>query len=216
MKRTIVIFGAIAVFTTCNLTEVKSTIPESVDKYIPIRIAIDYGNFADSSFIEGTNLNELFKFKKINASGEIEEISKEEGIKLIRTVESSQELTEWPIVERKKQNKAIITFSGRGLWGMIWGKFLLNLDTKTIEKASFDHNSEAPGIGAKITKNKFTNQFIGLKYGPELTMFTLVQDGKEKNSGNQSIDGISGATATSKGAIEMINKSLIVYANYMH
>ena len=58
--------------------------------------------------------------------------------------------------------KYIIPVYGAGLWGPIWGYIAVDADGKTIYGANFSHESETPGLGARITDDPaFANAFNG-------------------------------------------------------
>ena len=57
--------------------------------------------------------------------------------------------------------KYILPLSGKGLWGGIGGYLALDEDKNTIYGVNFNHESETPGLGAKIVEPEFRNQFEG-------------------------------------------------------
>lgn len=90
----------------------------------------------------------------------------------------------------------VIPMQGNGLWGPIWGYIGIAADGKTIVGAVFDHKSETPGLGAEITTDDYQNQYKGKTIG-------------------EKIDAIAGATRTSKGVEEMIERTLKQYLSYL-
>ena len=93
----------------------------------------------------------------------------------------------------------VVPLKGKGLWGPIWGYLAVAPDGKTVMGAQFDHKSETPGLGGEITSEKFQNQFKG------------------KHISNTPIefDAITGATKTSNGVKEMIDKTIQQYQPYL-
>ena len=89
-----------------------------------------------------------------------------------------------------------------GLWGPIWGYLAIAPDGKTVLGVKFDHKSETPGLGGEITTEKFQSQFAGKQ---------ILEDGKAKPV---NFDAISGATKTSTGIKEMIDKTIQQYQPY--
>ena len=63
----------------------------------------------------------------------------------------------------------------------------------------FIAQNETPGLGARIEESWFKDQFIG-KTPP----FTLVDEGTQNKASNE-IDGITGATYTSRYVRDMVN-----------
>ena len=111
------------------------------------------------------------------------------------------------------QDLFVVPLVGSGLWGPIWGFVALEDDMTTIYGANFDHKTETPGLGAEIKEGFFTDKFRGKKLntaGPLL--FSVLKGGAQTNE--NSVDGITGGTITSKGVDEMINRTLAVYLRY--
>jgi len=158
----------------------------------------DIGLFITQSYNDSTNLNSLLSFKKMSKNGTIQESNLEECLKLYANILEANKSDYYPIFEYKKQNEAILLVKGDGLWDIIWGKVLVNLDTKEISKIEFDHISETPGMGSEIRDSIYENQFIGAKVELNSLIFGLKQDSKKIIDGKIEIDGISGATIKTK------------------
>ena len=94
----------------------------------------------------------------------------------------------------------VIPVFGAGLWGAIWGYIALDEDLQTIVGAYFDHDSETPGLGAKIKDDPdFRAEFIGKKVNlVSEPAFGIVKTGTVAES-EYSVDAITGATMTCKG-----------------
>ena len=93
--------------------------------------------------------------------------------------------------------------NGNGLWGPIWGYIGIAADGESVVGAVFDHKSETPGLGAEITSDNYQNQYKGkelLKNGDDVSV---------------EVDAIAGATRTSKGVEEMIERTLKMYLPYL-
>ena len=94
----------------------------------------------------------------------------------------------------------VLPMEGNGLWGPIWGYLAIGPDGKTVLGARFDHKSETPGLGGEITTEKFQRQFYGKQFIANGRMVPI------------EMDAISGATKTSNGVKEMIDKTMQQYA----
>ena len=125
----------------------------------------------------------------------------------------------YPVYEAEKDGKTIYIFPvrGKGLWGPIWGYVALEDDFNTIYGVTFDHKSETPGLGAEITTDAFKSQFVGKKLFDDAHKFTSVvvmKHGKADPNDPHQVDGLSGATLTSKGLSDMLYNSLKAYENF--
>ena len=101
---------------------------------------------------------------------------------------------------------SVIPIYGAGLWGPVWGYIALMPDCYTIAGAFFDHESETPGLGAKIKDEPwFREKFVGktVEWGEE-PAFRLEKNAEASGAPN-TVDAITGATMTSKGLNEALN-----------
>ncbi|MBR3020799.1 MAG: NADH:ubiquinone reductase (Na(+)-transporting) subunit C [Bacteroidaceae bacterium] len=114
------------------------------------------------------------------------------------------------------QTKYVFPLYGNGLWGPIWGYVSLNADRQTVYGVYFSHASETPGLGAEITNyEKFQVPFGGkhvMKDGS--VALSVVKNGNVKDAEFE-VNGLSGATFTSKGVSDMLQKDLSAYAAFL-
>ncbi|MBQ9185876.1 MAG: NADH:ubiquinone reductase (Na(+)-transporting) subunit C [Bacteroidales bacterium] len=106
----------------------------------------------------------------------------------------------------------VIPVYGGGLWGPVWGYIAFNADLKTVAGAYFDHESETPGLGAKIKddpafRELFKGKVADFQAKPALS---IIKGAKAANE----VDAITGATMTSKGLSTAIGAWLKAYAPY--
>ncbi len=118
------------------------------------------------------------------------------------------------------ETKYIVPMTGAGLWGGIWGYVALNEDCETVFGTYFSHESETAGLGARITEEWFQTSFNGKKLyadGDTKTIaLSVVKKGKEGTLSEANyVNGVTGATLTSNGVNEMIQKSLANYQDIL-
>lgn len=97
----------------------------------------------------------------------------------------------------------VLPIYGAGLWGKIYGFLTLEGDANTVKGISFYSHKETPGLGALIEGDKFRNQFSGKSSYDQSGNATLAVT-KAGLAKEGQIDGISGATLTSKGVNNFI------------
>lgn len=105
------------------------------------------------------------------------------------------------VFEKDGQDINVIPCYGAGLWGPIWGYIAFNADCTEIVGAYFDHESETPGLGAKIKDELwFREQFKGktVDFAHPDDPFSIVKGGAPKDDKSK-IDAITGATMTCNG-----------------
>jgi Na+-transporting NADH:ubiquinone oxidoreductase subunit C len=105
-----------------------------------------------------------------------------------------------------------LRLDGKGLWGPIWGYAVVSEDGQTLKGVSFDHKSETPGLGAKITEEAFMKSFEGKKLydkdGNYVSVRVLKPGTSTEIAKENRVDAISGATITSRGVDEMMQSSI--------
>ena len=90
---------------------------------------------------------------------------------------------------------AIVKVEGAGYGGMI--TMLVGMDTQGVcQGMQVISQSETPGLGANVKEEPFYGQFAGKK-----GVLSITKEGGQ-------IDGISGATISSRGAVAGVNKAL--------
>ncbi|MGN0190112.1 MAG: NADH:ubiquinone reductase (Na(+)-transporting) subunit C [Candidatus Cryptobacteroides sp.] len=105
------------------------------------------------------------------------------------------------------QKVTVIPCYGAGLWGPVWGYLSFTEDGRTFGGAIFDHKSETPGLGAKITEEPFYSQFHGRSITDE-GYFGVIKGGARDK--NHEVDAISGASITS-GAVGTTVRTWVKY-----
>ncbi|MCK5103931.1 MAG: NADH:ubiquinone reductase (Na(+)-transporting) subunit C [Cyclobacteriaceae bacterium] len=110
---------------------------------------------------------------------------------------------------------------GKGLWGPIWGFIALETDLNTIKGTSFDHKSETPGLGSRITSTEVRNRYNGKKvFDDSGNLVSISMLKGENNSPNvlddHHIDGLSGATLTAYGVNDMLDSYFKYYQGYIN
>ena len=119
----------------------------------------------------------------------------------------------------QKVNGYVIPISGKGLWSTLYGYFAIETDCKTAKGITFYKHGETPGLGGEVEKSWFKNNFIGKKFvdnnnvlvGIEVLKGSVDESSKEAY---RQVDGISGATITSKGLEVFLKTDLKKYEPY--
>ena len=175
----------------------------------------ELGEFVDSTFTDSTALSSLLSFKTIDMEGQVNSVTMEEALSLHLTCQRNGAKRLYPLFEIKHTSKVILTVYGDGLWDKIWAMVIVDKETLKVVDIEFDHKIETPGFGARIVEDPFQSQFIGTVLQLSANNYSLVQEGERLIDGRQSIDGISGATMTSKGVVNMLNEGLSPYESYL-
>ncbi len=121
------------------------------------------------------------------------------------------------VFEKDGADINVIPCYGAGLWGPIWGYIAFNADCTEIVGAYFDHESETPGLGAKIKDEAwFREQFKGksVDYKNSDKAFGIVKGGAPKDDPSK-VDAITGATMTCNGLDAALNTWFKAYMPFL-
>ena len=122
------------------------------------------------------------------------------------------------VANLKGATKYILPLSGKGLWGGIGGYLALDEDKNTIYGVNFNHESETPGLGAKIVEPEFRSQFEGkhIRNAEGAVVSVAVLKAGKHAEGQEQVDAISGATITSSGVSTMLEVNLEEYKEFLN
>ena len=121
------------------------------------------------------------------------------------------------VFEKDGAEVNVIPCYGAGLWGPIWGYIAFNADCTEILGAYFDHESETPGLGAKIKDEAwFRDQFKGKKvnFSKPDDAFNIVKGGAPAGD-DSAVDAITGATMTCNGLDAALDTWLKAYIPFL-
>ena len=113
------------------------------------------------------------------------------------------------------ETKYVFPLKGMGLWGGISGYIALDADKNTVFGAYFNHESETAGLGAEIKDSRtWQDKFKGKKVFDDKENIVLAVVKKVENDKTQ-VDAVTGATLTSNGVSDMLQKGLSEYKNFL-
>ena len=98
-------------------------------------------------------------------------------------------------------------FSGAGVWGDIVAVVSVNADVTRIIGVEILDQNETPGLGGRVTTSAFLDQLRGERIGPD-GIFVQTRGPGDYDSENAQIDGITGATGTTRAFDRMLNREL--------
>lgn len=112
----------------------------------------------------------------------------------------------------------VLPTSGYGLWSTIYGFIGLKGDGRTVAGFTVYQHGETPGLGGEVEMPWFQNQFVGKSIVDAEGRFTSVRVVKGKAADtvpedqlSHTIDGMSGATITTRGVDAFLKRDLERY-----
>ncbi|WP_339628593.1 FMN-binding protein [uncultured Maribacter sp.] len=221
MKTKIILLLVVLLFWNCKQKpgtekskEIEILKEETATVLVPPTM-IELGKFADVLLSDKSDINQFIDFKQIDTNQSVTAIDMNTAIALYKKMMKRSKSTSLPIFEIKNTEDVILPIQGVGFGGPIWAKVLVDRNTLEIKKIAFEHFAETDGYGAAITQSPFMDEFTGTKINLDKNTFALQKNMEKRIDDGVMVDGISGATMTSEGAIEMVNEGLKKYKAYL-
>lgn len=99
-----------------------------------------------------------------------------------------------------KVNEIILPVYGNGLWSMMYAFVALDADGRTVKGISYYDQGETPGLGGEVENPNWRQGWVGKKLIDDAGKPALkVVKGSARPGDLYGVDGLSGATLTSKG-----------------
>ena len=140
--------------------------------------------------------------------------------KLSQTIESAAELggikrrEKYSFVYRVKDEsgeieKVVLPIYGKGLWSTVYGFLAVGVDASTVEGITFYEHGETPGLGGEIENPAWTALWKGKTVfndsGEVVLEVVKGSVNPESAAADHQVDGLSGATITSKGVSQLVH-----------
>ncbi|MEM7026631.1 MAG: Na(+)-translocating NADH-quinone reductase subunit C [Pseudomonadota bacterium] len=190
-----------------NILDVAGLLQENTDidaefKNIEPRIVdIETGNFSDDVDVQVYNQRKAAKDPVLSQS-----LTADEDIAKIKR--RANYATVYFVKEQEQTRLIILPVHGYGLWSTMYGFIALEPDANTIFSLKFYEHGETPGLGGEIDNPTWRDIWQGKKIFNDTNEFKLeVVRGKTDPSSADlpyQIDGLAGATLTSKGVSNLM------------
>tara|TARA_B110000014_G_scaffold260145_1_gene249335 strand:+ start:553 stop:1269 length:717 start_codon:yes stop_codon:yes gene_type:complete len=221
-RYTLLFTAIVTVVLAFLLSIVDSSLKEKYEKNVEVdirkNILISLG-FSSTDVLSMNNENVESIFQNsivgfvVDNSGSIVEN------KLPQDIDPNLDLNLYPIYKRVSNNITegySIPISGKGLWGTMFGYFSIEPDGSTAKGITFYQHIETPGLGGEVDKPWFQNNFVGKRFVDENGNLIGIQTvkGQVDETSEEAyhlVDGISGATMTSRGLNQFLLKDLKFY-----
>ena len=113
------------------------------------------------------------------------------------------------LVKKDQQfDKLILPVYGKGLWSTLYGFLALDSDLSTIAGLTFYQHGETPGLGGEIDNPQWKKSWQGKQAfdakGDVIIEVVRGEADTDSAIGKHQIDGLSGATLTSRGVNNLV------------
>jgi Na+-transporting NADH:ubiquinone oxidoreductase subunit C len=135
--------------------------------------------------------------KSLESSEDIASISRRAQFSVVYLLKKGTEI-----------EKIVLPIHGYGLWSTLYGFLALEADLNTVSGITFYEHGETAGLGGEIENPKWIAKWLGKQiYSSDGTVeLTVVKGAVNPNSrtANHEIDGLSGASLTSRGVQNLV------------
>ncbi|MDG1819740.1 MAG: Na(+)-translocating NADH-quinone reductase subunit C [Porticoccaceae bacterium] len=103
--------------------------------------------------------------------------------------------------------KIILPIKGYGLWSTMYGFLALESDLQTVAGIGFYEHAETPGLGGEIDNPNWKASWVGKQAYNQGDLVLSVIKGRvdtERAGSESQIDGLAGATLTTRGVDKLI------------
>jgi Na+-transporting NADH:ubiquinone oxidoreductase subunit C len=135
--------------------------------------------------------------EKLDSASDIANISRRENYAIVYLVGADD----------GQFDKIILPIHGAGLWSTLYGFIALEADTNTVAGLGFYEHGETPGLGGEVDNPRWKALWPGKEvYKDGEAMLGLIKGAVDTSSKDApwQIDGLSGATLTSKGVSNLV------------
>ena len=107
------------------------------------------------------------------------------------------------VLKDNKVDMVILPIEGKGLWSTLYGFLALDKDMKTIRGITFYEHAETPGLGGEIDNPNWKALWES-KIAFDDSDNVVIEVIKGQSTQNSKVDGLSGATLTSRGVSNLV------------
>ncbi|MFA7553603.1 MAG: Na(+)-translocating NADH-quinone reductase subunit C [Spongiibacteraceae bacterium] len=189
------------ILAAAGMLDPDGDIEQQFNNLVTARVVdLDTGHYVDDvdpiTFDQRRAAKNPEKSIDLNGNEDLAKISRRENYSLVYLVEHEGRL-----------DKIILPVRGYGLWSTLYGFLALNHDANTIAGLGFYEHGETPGLGGEVDNPKWKALWPGKKvYQDGEATIKLVKGvvDPESNNAAYEVDGLAGATLTSRGITNLV------------
>lgn len=179
----------------------KQEIEEVYKKVIVKAVDLSTGEFTDA--VDAVNYDPIKAAKLPDMSEALTEdpagLKRRENISLVYLIGSEE-----------KPEKIVLPIRGYGLWSTLYGFIALEGDANTVAGFGFYQQGETPGLGGEVDNPKWKSLWKGKKVyktGSDEAVLSVIKGVVDPNAtpdAEYKVDGLAGATLTSRGVSNLV------------
>jgi len=184
-----------------GLYDANKPVPEQMQQVTARVIDFNTGKFTDAMTVaQAIDPKKLARDPaKVTRVGEVDpaKINRRENFGVVYLVEKEGKL-----------DRIILPIRGYGLWSTLWGFVALEPDLNTVIGLGYYQHAETPGLGGEVDNPKWKALWPGKQlFANDQVSIKIIKGvvNPEDPEAVHKVDGLSGATLTSKGVDHMLH-----------
>ncbi|BCE02353.1 Na(+)-translocating NADH-quinone reductase subunit C [Marinicellulosiphila megalodicopiae] len=182
-----------------------SNVPAAfVEKTFNEKVVVKLVDVKTGKYITDMTDEEIAKYDQKKAAKSADKLDKKIDIAQIKR---QADIAKVYVVNDANGNfeKIILPVHGYGLWSTLYGFIALENDLNTVIGFGFYAHAETPGLGGEVDSDAFKDQWPGKKIFDESGELKIhVAKGGQAQNQMHDIDGLSGATLTTRGVDNLV------------
>ena len=163
---------------------------------------IDLATGASASGADAATFDQRKRTKDPETSSAAPEAAKKAGIKRL-----PNRALVYKVLKGERLETLVLPITGKGLWSTLYGFIALERDGNTVKGLTFYEHLETPGLGGEVDNPIWKALWPGKKAfadGRWDQPVIEVVKGQAKAGDPHKVDGLSGATITSRGVSDLV------------
>ncbi|MCP5103447.1 MAG: Na(+)-translocating NADH-quinone reductase subunit C [bacterium] len=174
------------------------------EKIQPALIDLKTGDQLPDEKMTGKLAPENFDVKKLSKDKDVGRVLPSK-IDKARIKRMPTQMMVYFVKETDGYSRIIFPVHGSGLWSTMYGFLALDKDLKTVRGFTFYEHGETPGLGGEVDNPKWQASWNGkIAFDDAGKLKLAVIKGVAGPDSNDKIDGLSGATLTTRGVDDLI------------
>jgi len=189
------------ILMAAGLLDPELSVEAQFEQVVTKIVDLDSGKFTDQfdidSFDQRKSSGDSALSTSLSGAEDLAKIARRENFAKVYLIEGEQGV-----------ETVILPIKGYGLWSTLYGFIALDADMNSIVGMGFYEHGETPGLGGEVDNPNWKAQWVGKKvYTDTGAIAVEVVKGKvnpQASSAQHQIDGLSGATLTSRGVSNLM------------
>ncbi len=198
------------ILAAAGLLDGSISVTEQFEQVTTRIVNLEEGRFATEAEVNDIKklmgLNDISKFDQRKASQMPELSDKLAGSEDPASIKRRSKYAAVYLVQEGDQlEKLILPIHGYGLWSTLYGFIALKGDLETVEGLGFYEHGETPGLGGEVDNPLWKAKWVGKELHNEQGKLAIeVIKGEAPRDSEHKVDGLSGATLTSRGVNNLV------------